>query len=195
MNLDKKSIKRELLNLKRIGNRWERRLFFAAIISEFLQKNYGVELVVVGGNAVEFYTLGSYSTEDIDIVITNFEIIENLLQDFDFEKINRIWYREDIDISIDITGSQLAGDPKRVSKVSIKGKMVQVIGLEDIIVDRLNAFVHWKSEQDGLWAQEMVAIHQEDIDWKYIEQRCKKEQVASALEEIKKKIKPEDERI
>ena len=195
MNLDKKSIKRELLNLKRIGNRWERRLFFAAIISEFLQKNYGVELVVVGGNAVEFYTLGSYSTEDIDIVITNFEIIENLLQDFDFEKINRIWYREDIDISIDITGSQLAGDPKRVSKVSIKGKMVQVIGLEDIIVDRLNAFVHWKSEQDGLWAQEMVAIHQGDIDWKYIEKRCKKEQVIFALEEIKKKIKSEDERI
>jgi len=195
MNLDKKSIKRELLNLKRIGNRWERRLFFAAIISEFLQKNHRVDLVVVGGNAVEFYTLGSYSTEDIDIVVTNFGIVENVLQYLNFEKINRIWYREDIDISIDLTGSQLAGDPKRVSRVSIKGKTVQVIGLEDVIVDRLNAFIHWKSEQDGLWAQEIVAIHQEDIDWRYLEQRCKKEQITSALEEIKKKIKPENEKI
>ena len=195
MNVDKKSIKRELLNLKRIGNRWERRLFFAAIISEFLQKKHQVDLVVVGGNAVEFYTLGSYSTEDIDIVVTNFGIVENLLQYLDFEKINRIWYREDIDISIDPVGSELAGDPKRVSRVSIKDKTVQVIGLEDIIVDRLNALIHWKSEQDGLWAQEIVAIHQEDIDWKYLEQRCKKEQVTSALEEIKEKIKPEDERI
>ena len=195
MNLDKKSIRKELLNLKRIGNRWERRLFFAAIISEFLQKNHRVDLVVVGGNAVEFYTLGSYSTEDIDIVVTNFDIVENLLQYLDFEKINRIWYREDIDISIDPVGSELAGDPKRVSRVSIKGRTVQIIGLEDIIVDRLNAFIHWKSEQDGLWAQEIVAIHQKDIDWKYIEQRCKKEQITSALEEIKKKIKPENEKI
>jgi len=195
MNLDKKSIKRELLNLKRIGNRWERRLFFAAIISEFLRKDHRVDLVVVGGNAVEFYTLGSYSTEDIDIVVTNFEVIENLLEDLGFEKINRIWYREDIDISIDPVGSELAGDPQRVSRVTIKGKTVQVIGLEDVIVDRLNAFIHWKSEQDGLWAQEMVAIHQEDIDWKYLEERCKKEQVTSALEKIKKKIKPENEKI
>ncbi len=195
MNLGKKSIKRELLNLKRIGNRWERRLFFAAIISEFLQKNHRVDLVVVGGNAVEFYTLGSYSTEDIDIVVNNFGIVENLLQYLDFEKINRIWYREDIDISIGLVGSELAGDPKRVSRVSIKGRTVQIIGLEDVIVDRLNAFIHWKSEQDGLWAQEIVAIHQGDIDWKYLEQRCKKEQVISALEEIKKKIKPENEKI
>jgi len=195
MNLDKKSIKRELLNLKRIGNRWERRLFFAATISEFLQKNHRVDLVVVGGNAVEFYTLGSYSTENIDIVVNNFGIVENLLQYLDFEKINRIWYREDIDISIDLVGSELAGDPKRVSRVSIKGRTVQIIGLEDVIVDRLNAFIHWKSEQDGLWAQEIVAIHQGDIDWKYLEQRCKKEQVISALEEIKKKIKPENEKI
>jgi len=195
MNLDKKSIKRELLNLKRIGNRWERRLFFAAIISEFLQKNYRIDLIVVGGNAVEFYTLGSYSTEDIDIVVTNFEIIENLLKYLGFEKINRIWYREDLDISVDLTGSQLAGNPKRVSRVSIKGKTVQVIGLEDIIVDRLNAFIHWKSKQDGFWAQEMIAIHQEDIDWEYLKDRCKKEQVASALEKLKKEIEPENEKI
>jgi len=195
MNPDKKSIEKEIPNLKRIGNRWERRLFFAAIISEFLQKNHGVDLVVVGGNAVEFYTLGSYSTEDIDVVVSNFGIVEDLLRDLGFEKINRIWYREDLDISVDLTGSQLAGNPKRVSRVSIKGKTVQVIGLEDIIVDRLNAFIHWKSKQDGFWAQEMIAIHQEDIDWEYLEDRCKKEQVASALEKLKKEIEPKNEKI
>ena len=195
MNPDKKSIEKELLNLKRIGNRWERRLFFAAIISEFLQKNYRVDLVVVEGNAVEFYTLGSYSTEDIDVVVSNFGIVEDLLRHLGFEKINRIWYREDLDISVDLTDSELAGDPKRVSRVSIKGKTVQVIGLEDIIVDRLNAFVHWKSKQDGFWAQEMIAIHQEDIDWKYLEDRCKKEKVLSALEKLKKEIKPKNEKI
>ena len=195
MNPDKKSIEKEIPNLKKIGNRWERRLFFAAIISEFLQKNYEVDLVVVGGNAVEFYTLGSYSTEDIDVVVSNFGIVEDLLRDLGFEKINRIWYREDLDISVDLTGSQLAGNPKRVSRVSIKGKTVQVIGLEDIIVDRLNAFIHWKSKQDGFWAQEMIAIHQEDIDWEYLEDRCKKEQVASALEKLKKEIEPKNEKI
>ncbi|MFQ6067560.1 MAG: DUF6036 family nucleotidyltransferase [bacterium] len=195
MKPDKKSIEKELLNLKRIGNRWEKRLFFAAIISEFLQKNHRVDLVVVGGNAVEFYTLGSYSTEDIDVVVSNFGIVEELLGKLGFEKINRIWYREDLDISIDLTGSELAGDPKRVSRVSIKGKTVQVIGLEDIIVDRLNAFVQWKSKQDGFSAQEMMAIHQADIDWEYLENRCKKEQVASALEKLKKEIKPKNEKI
>jgi len=159
MKPDKKRIEKELLNLKRIGNRWERRLFFAAIISEFLQKKHGVDLVVVGGNAVEFYTLGSYSTEDIDIVVSNFGIVEEFLSDLGFERINRIWYRE------------------------------------DIIVDRLNAFIHWKSKQDGFCAQEMIAIHYRDIDWKYLEGRCEKEQVTSALEELKKEIKSKNEKI
>ena len=195
MNPDEKRIEKELPNLKRIGNRWERRLSFAAIISEFLQKKHGVDLVVVGGNAVEFYTLGSYSAEDIHIVLSNFGIVEELLRDLDFEKINRIWYREDIDISVDLVGSELAGNPKRVSRVSIKGKTVQVIGLEGIIVDRLNAFIHCKSKQDGFCAQEMIAIHYRDIDWKYLEGRCEKEQVASALENLKKEIKSKNEKI
>jgi len=41
----------------------------------------------------------------------------------------------------------------------------------------------------------MIAIHQEDIDWKYLEDRCKKEEVLSALEKLKKEIKPKNEKI
>jgi len=41
----------------------------------------------------------------------------------------------------------------------------------------------------------MIAIHYRDIDWKYLEGRCEKEQVASALEKLKKGIKSKNEKI
>ncbi|HQP00277.1 MAG TPA: hypothetical protein PL042_06685 [Caldisericia bacterium] len=57
----------KLLNkLKKIKEPFKNRLFFVGILTE-KSKDYNIKPILVGRNAVEFYTLGSYSTEDIDI--------------------------------------------------------------------------------------------------------------------------------
>ena len=77
------------------------------------------------------------------------------------------------------------GDYSKISEITVDDMKVYIIGIEDLIIDRLNAFVWWKSEEDGKWAKQLMALHEKEIDKKYLLQRAKKEGVAEALEKIK----------
>lgn len=57
------SLKDELLECIAIRDRLERQVGIAGIITEAL-KPLGITPIVVGGTAVEFYTLGQYATLD-----------------------------------------------------------------------------------------------------------------------------------
>jgi hypothetical protein len=56
-----------------------------------------------------------------------------------------------------------------VTEVPVADKKVYVIGIEDIILDRLRAAVHWKSGEDREWGYRLLLIYFEDIDLTYIE--------------------------
>ena len=60
-------------------------------------------------------------------------------------------------------------------------RVVYIIGVEDLIIDRLDAYVHWDSTDDGNWAQELLALYQQDIDWTYLKTRAQAEGVIEAL--------------
>lgn len=62
-----------------------------AIIAEVL-KEFNVIPVIVGGQVVEFYTSGGYSTMDIDI-LCEFRIaeIDSALKPLGFEKAGKYW--------------------------------------------------------------------------------------------------------
>jgi hypothetical protein len=63
-----------------------------------------------------------------------------------------------------------------------------LIGLEDLIIDRLNAYMHWKSTDDGIWVEEMLITHFDKIDWEYLEKVAKREKTINALRELRKRI-------
>ena len=46
---------------------WKRKMYFVGILTKALEK-FKIRPVVVGGHALEFYTLGGYATGDIDLV-------------------------------------------------------------------------------------------------------------------------------
>ena len=50
----------------------------------------------------------------------------------------------------------------------VDGMRVVVLGLEDLLVDRLRAWVHWKSDEDGRWAARLVALYRSQMDWTYL---------------------------
>jgi len=72
-----------------------------------------------------------------------------------------------------------------VSKIRVEGLEVYVIGIEDLIVDRLNSYVWWKYARDGEWVSQLIKIHSKRIDWKYLKKRCKEEGILSALNKLK----------
>jgi len=54
-----------------------------------------------------------------------------------------------------------------------------------LIIDRLNAFVWRKLDEDGKWAWQLLKLHKKDIDKKYLMQRAKEEGVEKILKRMK----------
>ncbi|MGB9849686.1 MAG: hypothetical protein ACPLSY_07660 [Moorellaceae bacterium] len=57
---------------------------------------------MVGGRALEFYTLGGYATKDIDLVVNGREHAKRVLEEMGFLRRpgERHWYNEDLDLAI-----------------------------------------------------------------------------------------------
>jgi hypothetical protein len=45
-------------------------------------------------------------------------------------------------------------------------------GLEDLIIDRMNACKHWKSEVDCEMTELLIARYENEIDWAYLENKA-----------------------
>ncbi|MFQ6072300.1 MAG: hypothetical protein ACE5KT_06330 [Methanosarcinales archaeon] len=73
-----------------------RRLLFIGWLTHLLEK-HNIKPILVGGNALEFYTLGRYSTYDIDLVSSGRDIIDKELRKKGFKKTGRHWYNEKIE--------------------------------------------------------------------------------------------------
>lgn len=175
--MDKKPIIEENDEFKR------KLLFLSALNKEVRGK--GIEFVVVGGSAVELYSFGKYQSGDIDIVSSGaVSLAETLLQN-GFTKRGKDFISEEIGIFIEIPGRTLAGDPGRVKTFVFGEDMsVQVIGIEDLIIDRLQACVLWKYETDCEWAQNLIAKYRADMDMGYLMSRATAEKVDQELNRI-----------
>lgn len=173
--------------LKTIPPGFKRRLYLVALLTEAL-KPYDIRPIVVGGAAVEFYTLGSYATLDVDLVSGGYERIDHILRGWGFTRRGRYWENVELDIAVEVPDSELAGSYDRVTEVEIDGMSLYLIGVEDLIIDRLNAFVYWRSERDGEWAKQLMALHEERIDWGYLRERAEDEGVLEALDRLRREL-------
>jgi hypothetical protein len=70
--LDEKIIEKWIQQLSKEENLLKKSLKAVAILTELL-KERGIKPILVGGRALEFYTLGGYATKDIDLVINGRE--------------------------------------------------------------------------------------------------------------------------
>jgi len=61
---------------------------------------------------------------------------------------------------------------------------VAVIGLEDLLVDRLNAAVHWNDTEAREWCVTMLAVHR-DVDLEYLERRASEGGLGEALRAVR----------
>ena len=172
---------------KEIAEPLRRRIWVVAVIAEAL-KAQGIRPIVVGGSAVEFYTFGGYATADVDLVVGDRTALGGALEKLGFRSEGRMWYRDDLDLVLECPDEDLAGDVGRVLEVQIEDMVCPVIGIEDLIADRLNGYVHSEWEDDRRWVQEMLQLHLDGIDWEYLAERCVTEKTVEALDEIRREI-------
>lgn len=174
---------KHLEDAKQIAEPLRRRIFIVAILTEALKPSQ-VRPILVGGGAVEFYTFGGYATADVDLVISNRRLLGQMLEKLNFIPDGRFWYREDLNVVIECPDEVLAGDLDRVLEVEIEGMICTVIGIEDLIVDRLNSYVYWAYEDDKRWVCQLIASQGSQLDMDYLLSRLDEEKTRQTFEKI-----------
>ncbi len=146
-----------------------------------------MKAVIVGGAAVEFYTRDWYATGDIDLAINKGKRKEvgKVLEVMGLKKMGRMWVREDLSLYIEAPGDIADIDIDKVTRIETDAGFAYIIGLEDIIFDRIQAAEHWKSESDKEQAIRMVAMFYEEIDWNYLRKKCVEEGSEKMLRKVK----------
>lgn len=148
-----------------------RRLAAVAILTDRLAEE-GIEPIVVGGAALEFYTAGGYATGDVDLALPRAPEVDAAFAELGFEKHGRFWIREDLDLLFEAPApAGLPGETAPRTRVTIDDLPVTLIGVEDLLLDRLRAAVHWKSEEDQRWARRLALLYSERLDRRYLREK------------------------
>lgn len=158
--------KRQLLDLKDF-DKSERLIQTAAILTKVLLQ-LDIKPIVVGGLSVEIYTRNGYTTQDIDFVLSGRDTTNHVLVQLGFEVFGKNWVHPVVGVSVEIPDNHLVGDYEKVTELQIGDKVVYLIGIEDIILDRLRAAVHWKDGESREWGYRLLFMYFEDVDVSYI---------------------------
>jgi hypothetical protein len=68
----------------------------------------------------------------------------------------------------------LPGEDAPRTEVEIEGLWAVVIGVEGLLLDRLRAWVHSKSEEDGRWGRRLAQLYSDRLDWGCLRSRAAK---------------------
>lgn len=160
---------KEALSRLSPANRYEAMVEVAAVFTELVEKE-GLIPVIVGGLAVEVYTRGNYTTLDIDLIFSRRQLADEILTQLGFIRESRHWYHPEIQVSIEIPSDVLEdADQDKIIKVNLpSGRHIYIIGIEDIILDRLRACVHRQSSSDCEWGLRMLKVHFDSLDIQYM---------------------------
>ncbi len=180
------SIEHEKQTLARLAgkNRYEVMTETVAIFTALVEP-HGVTPIVVGGLAVEIYTRGHYTTLDIDLVMQRRDLAKDILTRLGFVQEGRHFYHRELEVAIEIPSAVLAGaDKERIIKIHLpSGRHLYVIGIEDIILDRLRACVHWRSSSDCEWGLRMLKVHHNSLDLDYLRKTAAADATSGKLSE------------
>jgi len=169
----------------------KKQLLMVALLTRLLKTMNQPAPVIIGGCALSYYSREVYFTSDIDLAYANREALDSALKSIGFKKEGRYWVHEGLKLAVEAPTSSLPGEESPVEVVEL-GEELQcsVIGIEDLVVDRLNAFKHWKSEIDGEMVELLIRRYRDDLDWSYLEKKTKLPENDTLPEflELKKKV-------
>lgn len=162
-----------LKTIKKTKSPLKKQLLIASLITYMLESK-GKELpVVIGGCALSYYSREVYFTADIDFAYADREAMDKVLKDIGFIKQGRYWVNDELEIAIEVPASVLITEDAKVEIVEIgKGLKCRIIGVEDLIIDRLNACKHWNSQTDCEMSELLIYRYFDELDWKYLENKA-----------------------
>jgi hypothetical protein len=169
----------------------KRQLLLVALITKLLKEKGKEAPIVIGGCALSYYSREVYFTADIDLAYADRETLDVVLRDIGFIKKGRYWINEDLKMAVEVPASVLIDEESPIEVVEL-GKDLQcmIIGIEDLVIDRLNACKYWKSETDCEMVELLLKRYNRELDWGYLKKKAARPEnnTMSELLELKKRI-------
>lgn len=129
--------------------------------------------VIIGGCALSYYSREVYFTSDIDLAYSDRESLDAVLKSIGFEKEGRYWVNEGLKVVIEAPAATLPEENAPMEVVELdEGLQCFIIGIEDLVIDRLNASKYWKSEIDREMVELLIERYRNDLDWAYLEKKA-----------------------
>lgn len=145
----------------------------------------------VGGAVVEAFTFATYQTRDIDLKGRRAPIAEALAAlGFKNQPHGSVWSHALLDLHIDWRGEGIdrsIENPDLLTDIPTPLGPATVIGVEDIILDRLLAADAYRDADSALWAREMLRGARRaamDLDFAYMRDKAGREGIAPALDRL-----------
>lgn len=171
-----------IAQLRKEQNSLTQKMLLLGYITYRLEKEKQ-HVYLVGGQAVETYTAGQFTTGDIDITTTDSKVTEKVLTSLGFEQIGMIWLNKQLGVAVQIVGLFPNANLDKALTIKAGPYKVNVIGVEDLIVDRLAHVKFFKVAGDMEKAKVLYAIFKRQIDKKYLRDTAKKRGVEDTLDQ------------
>ena len=183
-------LKQELEEASQIDERGERALAITAVLQKAFSL-YQLYPILVGGAAVEVYTQGLYASGDIDYVLPTSDEVRSVMQGLGFKREGRLFIHPQFQLIIEFPSSFLEKG-ESYQEMEYRGVPVRIISLEDLMIDRLNAFKWARVSIEGQNILLMLDRYPDIVQ--KLQAKAKKHDVLDVLKkliQLKKKIEKE----
>jgi len=163
---------------------FEQALRVFASISDAIESEGFARPVLVGGAAVELYSLSAIATGDFDVVIARDDIFEHALRRHGFVRpsgkgvLQRGWVHPGLGLGFEIVGSSVLdglAEPHRLRLIEVEGSgRFVAIAVEDLIADRMGQYASGSAAEMLEQARTLFNLYQ-DADLTYMERRIREE--------------------
>ena len=89
--------------IRREPNELKKKMLLVGYVTDKLEEK-SESVYLVGGQAVETYTAGQFTTGDIDITTTDKKATEKVLASIGFKRVGMVWYSEPLGLAVHIVG-------------------------------------------------------------------------------------------
>jgi hypothetical protein len=141
----------------------------AAIVATHLRE-HDIDVVLVGGLAVELYSENVYLTKDIDMVDTSYARpgkLHKAMAEIGFEKTGRIFVNPSTDITVEFPSPPISVGDELVTETTTMATPagdLPVLIARDVIKDRLAAYIHWRDKPSLVQALAVIIKYPEEIE-------------------------------
>ena len=165
--------KKALEIIKQTTSPLKKQLLMVSLITALLKKKGKNLPILIGGCALSYYSREVYFTADIDLAYSDRESLNEVLLSLGFQREGRYWFNEELGIAVEAPADILIDEEAPLEIVEFEeGLNCRILGVEDLIIDRMNACKHWKSESDCEMVELLIARYWQDLDWDYLENKA-----------------------